>query len=179
MTRCKRTLARRCHRGHTTHLFPRAALPRPMGLWRKDAAASPVIGVIMMVGTTVILSAAVFTWTSAYGNVPGQPVNVIALASEGPIADGVKNYTLAAAMPGLRYEELGLTLDGARLEQDKDGSCERPAAGTYTVCRGNAPIGEKEVVTASDRVLVPATYGQTLRVVHDDAGFVILTLDIT
>lgn len=146
---------------------------------KNDSAASPVIGVIMMVGTTVILGASVYTWVSHYANVPDQAVKVLALSSDGPVRDNLKVYTIAAVMPGIRYGDLNFTLDGKHLPLMSAPVCpDRAPAGTYVVCEGNRGLAERDVVTAGDTVKLFADRDQTLRVVDANAGFVVLTLTV-
>ena len=88
---------------------------------RKDGAASPVVGVVMMVGTTVILSAAVYGWTSAYANLPNQGVRVLALASEGPGEGRDKAFSVSAVMPGISYGDLNFTLGAGATSRWRPG----------------------------------------------------------
>lgn len=144
-----------------------------------DEAASPVIGVIMMVGTTVVMAATVYAWTSAYTNVPEQGVHVVGLVSNALAEDGLKPYTVAAVMPGVRYADLGLTLDGHPLEMTREKGCPDPAPDAYVVCLGNETLAPRDAVTAGDTVKVHAHAGQTLRVVDHASGSVVLVLTVT
>lgn len=150
----------------------------PRCLRRSDLAASPVIGVILMVGTTVILGASVYAWTSTYANVPDHAVKVLALSAEGPLEGTTKGYVVAAPMPGLRYAHVELILDGVTLRQLHEAPCAAPPEGAYVVCRDNRPVGPNATAMPGDRVLVHAQADQTLRVVDSQARFVILTLSV-
>lgn len=175
-----------CHRGDNAPLNPTAGLLRAVGedmaRYRRgrwgDGAASPVIGVILMVGTTVILGASVYTWTSQYANVPDHGVKVLALAGDGPLKANVKAYVVAASMPGLRYEHVELTLDGDHLEHRKDGPCANPPPGTFKVCRDGAVLAGNETALPGDRLVLHAQQDQTLRVIDAEARFVILSLTV-
>lgn len=148
-------------------------------LLKSESAASPVIGVILMVGTTVILGASVYTWTSHYANVPDQAVKVLALSSDGPVEQNVKTYTISAVMPGIRYGDLNFTLDGQHLDMvDGLGCPSSVAPGTYVVCEGGRALRDRDTVTAGDTVTLYADRDQTLRVVDAHAGFVVLTLTV-
>lgn len=131
-----------------------------------------------MVGTTVILGASVYAWTSSYANVPDHAVKVIALSAEGPLRGMTKNYTVAATMPGLRYEHVELTLDGKRLHQAKDGACEDPREGSFLVCRDGRVLAGNETALPGDRVVLHARMDQTLRVIDSDARFIILSVTV-
>lgn len=131
-----------------------------------------------MVGTTVILGASVYAWTSSYANVPDHAVKVVALSAEGPLRGTTKNYTVAATMPGLRYEHVELTLDGKKLHQARDGPCDQPPEGTFLVCRDGAVLAGSETALPGDRVILHARLDQTLRVIDSDARFIILSLTV-
>ena len=148
-------------------------------LRRDDEAASPVIGVIMMVGTTVVMAATVYAWASAYTNVPEQGVHVVGLVSDGLAKEGLKSYTVAAVMPGIRYADLGLTLDGHVLEMARGKGCPDPAPGQYVVCVGRETLAPRDAVTAGDTVRVSAEAGQTLRVADHASGSVVLVMTVT
>lgn len=141
-------------------------------------AASPVIGVILMVGTTVILGASVYTWTSNYSNVPQQGVRVLALSSEGPVVENDKWLVVSAVMPGVDYGDLNLTLEGRHLSQTTAPECAKPPRGQYVACRGGETLRAGDAITAGDHVRLHAEKSDMLRVVDAHAGFVVLTLTI-
>lgn len=147
--------------------------------FRADAAASPVIGVIMMVGTTVILGASVYTWTSGYADLPENAVKVLALASGGPPEGGAKTYVVAAVMPGVRYDHLDLTLDHKGLRHHKAGACaDAPPPNAYVVCRDGAVLAANETALPGDTLTFRAQVDQTLRVVDAEARFIVLTMTV-
>jgi hypothetical protein len=148
-------------------------------LVRGDGATSPVIGVIMMVGTTVVMSSAVFGWTSAFTNVPEQGVHLLGLVGNEPAEGNVKRYTVAAVMPGLRYADVALTLDGEVLAMAREKGCPAPGPGEYVVCLGDETLAPRDATTAGDTVVVHAMAGQVLRVVDHASGSVVLVLAVT
>ena len=129
----------------------------------------------MMVGTTVILSAAVYTWTSTYANLPTQGVRILALASEGPAEGGDKAFVVSAVMPGVSYGDLNLTLGGRHLSLTAEEGCPAPARGEYAACRGNATLRMGDEIFPGDRIRLSAERGNTLRIVDAHAGFVVFT----
>lgn len=154
-------------------------MDRLRGLLRRDEGASPVIGVIMMVGTTVVMSATVYAWASAFTNVPEQGVHVVGLVSDGMAEGGLKSYTVAAVMPGIRYADLGMTLDGAALEMARGRGCPAPEPGQYVVCLGEETLTPRDAIEAGHTVKLHASAGQTLRVVDHASGSVVLVLTVT
>ena len=146
---------------------------------KRDEAASPVIGVIMMVGTTVVIAASVYAWTGSYANVPEQSVHVVGLVGNERAEGGLKTYTVAAVMPGILYADLGITVDGAAFRMVTDKGCPDPAPGEYVVCLGEETLRPRDAVTAGDTVKVHAHHGQTLRVVDHASGAVVLQMTVT
>ena len=147
-------------------------------LLRGDGATSPVVGVILMVGTTVAMSATVYAWTSAFTNVPEQGVHALAIVGNAPAAEGRKAYTVAAAMPGLRYADFALTLDGALLDMSREEGCPAPGPGEFVACLGEETLAPRDAIAAGDTLVVHAWAGQTLRVV-DRTGGVVATMTVT
>lgn len=144
-----------------------------------DRAASPVIGVILMVGTTVILAATVYAWAGAYSHVPDQAVKVLALSPADHADPAVRAYTVAAVMPGLRYEDLNLSLDGVILNMTRAAGCPAPDdAAHFTACGDAETLRPRDAVQAGDVLLLRASPGQTLRVMDSAAGVVVLSVDV-
>src|SRR5438309_3953213 len=82
---------------------------------------SPVIAVILMVAITVVLAATVYVWVSGFGSNSSSPAKTIALTSNGATADcngatagtaECKDFVVASASPGLRWQDLTFTLNG-------------------------------------------------------------------
>lgn len=139
----------------------------------EDDAVSPVIAVILMVAITVVLSATVYVWVSGFGARTTQPARAVNLVSDGPLANGFRNYTLSSADSSLRYGDVAFTLDGATL--NVTGTCAAPAAGNVTLCRGTTPLNATFVASAGDRVMISAAAGQTFRVIDLQANSVLFT----
>lgn len=143
----------------------------------EDTAASPVIGVILMVGSTVVLAATVYAWSSSYANVPDQAVKVIALTPSQE-RDGAYEFTVASVMPGLRYADLNFTLDHQPLPLVTDGGCAAPPPEGYRACVGDRVLLPRDVVEAGDTLRLRGEAGQTLRVIDSAAGMVVLIVTL-
>ena len=162
---------------------------------RGDEAVSPVIAVILMVAITVVLSATVYVWVSGFGGNHNQPANTIALASNAPITSaGYKSFTVTAATASLRWDDMTITIDGqtlalapttAMVDDDEDEatpdveqaiSCATNDATKAVVCQGADRKAGTDLVQAGDELRVPATAGQTLRILDTEANSVILTV---
>lgn len=139
-----------------------------------DAAASPVIGVILMVGTTVVLGASVYAWSSAYANVPEQGIRVIGLLPQGHEGD-LRTYLVAAVMPGLRYADIVFSVDGEVLLYVEGEACAPPEAGQVVACEQSRPLHARDLVQAGDMIRFHAPSGAVLQVVDSAAGVVVLS----
>lgn len=168
---------------------------------RSDSAVSPVIAVILMVAITVVLAATVYVWVSGFGAQSSSPAKTMSLTSNGAITmgdyadadvasdDAMKRYTVTAAVSGMKYSDITVTVNGATLAAITDGDC-TPNADTATasadrwfVCAGATNKDPATaVISAGDTftIIVDETTlsGQTLRVLDTQANSVILTLTI-
>jgi FlaG/FlaF family flagellin (archaellin) len=106
--------------------------------------ASPVVGVILMVGTTIVLAATVYGWAGTYSNVPQQGVKVIGR----PTGPTVRSYAVAAAMPGLSCADLNFILDGAVFALAADHGCPAPETGSVTACSDGEALRPRDNVAA-------------------------------
>lgn len=150
---------------------------RLLRLLRQEGGASPVIGVVLMVGTTVILGATVYGWSNSYTNVPEQGVKVLGLMPDGDGPEDTHRFVVTTAMPGLRYGNLLWTLDDEPLTwAPEDTGCDGTLAqGEIAFCEHGRPLHPRDVVHAGDFVLMHGEPGQTLRVVDSVAGAVVAT----
>jgi flagellin-like protein len=140
-----------------------------------DEAVSPVIAVILMVAITVVLSATVYVWVSGFGGNNSSPARAITLSSDGPIAGGVKTYSVSAASPSLRYNDVTFTLNGVTLALDVDCA----ATGTdVAACRGVTVLTGTSLIVAGDSLSFVAAAGDTLRIVDAQANSVLATITI-
>lgn len=151
---------------------------RLMRLMRQECGASPVIGVVLMVGTTVILGATVYGWSGSYTNVPEQGVKVLGLMQDGDGPDGAQRFVVTSAMPGLRYGALEWTLDDEPLVWPEDEDACRGSLPPRAVafCEHGRALHPRDIVHAGDVVLLRGEPGQTVRVVDSVAGAVLATI---
>lgn len=141
----------------------------------EEDAVSPVIAVILMVAITVVLSATVYVWVSGFGSQQSKAARSVTLISDGPIANGLKTFTIAGADSSLRYQDLAFTIDGAA--QSIDTACS-PAAAKVGICRGGTVLAGTSLVQAGDALTFQATTGQTLRILDQEANSVLYTVTI-
>jgi hypothetical protein len=106
---------------------------------------------------------------------PSAPAKSLAITSNGPIADGVKAYTIASASPGMTWGDLLVNLNGQMLERAEGCA---PAEGEYAVCAGDEPEGADATVDAGDTLRVAAEAGQMLRIIDSASNSVVLTLNV-
>lgn len=149
-----------------------------------DDGVSPVIAVILMVAITVVLAATVYVWVSGFGSQSSQPAKTLSLTSNSALtADATsnswKNYTVASATSGMKWNDITFTLDGATLSCATTATADRHAvsiAGAAVSCPTTT------VISAGDRVeifdLGGGLSGKTLRVLDSQANSVILTLTV-
>jgi len=146
----------------------------------EDEAVSPVIAVILMVAITVVLAATVYVWVSGFGSQSSQPAKTISLTSNGAIASSVKQYTVASATPGLKWNDLSYTLDGTSLTYDN-------ALGTdndFCVADGGTTCVVSPVpsttVDAGDTIKLQhaSLSGKTFRILDSQANSVIYTITV-
>ena len=168
-----------------------------------DDAVSPVIAVILMVAITVVLAATVYVWVSGFGASSNQPAKSLALSSAGPVsqvdiwhtANGAagadttndfyrKTYVVSSASPGMKYQDITLTANGATLAFESTNCAPTAAdpAGTtgnkWSACGAGARLAT-DVIAAGDRIVLQhnaALGGQTLRILDPQSNSVILTL---
>lgn len=140
-----------------------------------DAAVSPVIAVILMVAITVVLSATVYVWVSGFGSSNSSPAHAMTLSSDGPITGGVKTFSVSAASPSLRYNDVTFTLNGNPFTLDDNCA----ANATYVAaCRGTTVLTGTSLIAAGDSVSLVAAAGDTLRIVDTQANSVLATITI-
>ena len=159
----------------------------------EDDAVSPVIAVILMVAITVVLAATVYVWVSGFGSQSSQPAKTLSLTSAGAIdsttvtPDFLKEYTVASATAGMRYQDVTVTLNGVTATFDGTAcstSIDNPSSatvGTWGACAGTTTRAATDVIAAGDslRIRYDSTLaGVTLRVLDSQANSVILTLTI-
>ena len=150
-----------------------------------EDAVSPVIAVILMVAITVVLAATVYVWVSGFGTNNSAPAKTIALASNGALSGGVKEYVVASASPGLRWSDMSFTLGGTPLAiSDAADPCLTATAdlgsNEYMPCTG-ARVAETgtAVVNAGDILRFEAASGDTLRVLDGNSNSIILTITVS
>lgn len=160
-----------------------------------DEAVSPVIAVILMVAITVVLAATVYVWVSGFGSNSSQPAKTLALTSNGAIADcgtdGVtagayecKSYVVASASPGLRWQDLTFTIDGADqtiAAENCDATVEPEDPNTYSGCDGDGTAEATGAVIQAGNLVefhgaASSLSGGTLRVLDSASNSIILTL---
>jgi flagellin-like protein len=152
----------------------------------RDAAVTPVIGVIMMVAVTVVLAAGVYVWVSSQDARAAGTAGGLAVTSAGNPASPApgnhyRNYTLVAASPGLTYGQLALTLDGAPLRADLGTGCEPSTTGAWSVCGGGSPRGATAALSAGDVLtlrLSATPDGATLRFLDPASNAVVHVVTI-
>lgn len=154
-----------------------------MGLWRLirsflgDGAASPVIGVILMVGTTVVMGASVYAWTGSYSNVPEQGIHVVGLLPQ-PAEGDLRTYVVAAVMPGLRYGDIMFSVDGVVQQYAAGEACAIPAPGEVAACEQQRALLPRDLVQAGDTIRLHAPSGAVLQLADTAAGAVVLSLTV-
>lgn len=165
-------------------------------LSRADGAVSPVIAVILMVAITVVLSATVYVWVSGFGSPSGHPAKMVTLSGAGPVASNAtisaggqwKNYSVAAATPGLRYSDIAFQLQGTALPCSQDVNATdsyRVWSGAPLSCEGGAPTRN---VLAGDTIEIwdagagtagqPSLSGKVLRIIDAHGNAVLLQLHV-
>ncbi len=152
-------------------------------LLKNDEAVSPVIAVILMVAITVVLAATVYVWVSGFGGTSTTPAKTISLSSADALDTGtpnLKEYVVAGASPGLKYEDMSLTIDGATYTFISTGCT--PATTQWTACAGTTTRASTALVTAGDIITVAKTSGlsgTTMRVLDTDSNQVIFTITVS
>lgn len=145
-----------------------------------DAGVSPVIATILMVAITVVMAAATYVYISKTSLNEQPPASAVTITNGGPLAGGVKPYSIVAASSGLRWSDLRITLDGSTLVQDATsaGCPDVLAAGKRVIaCEGTTTEGANDLVNAGDLVKVTgAVNGNVLRVIDTRANVILLTL---
>lgn len=143
----------------------------------RDDAVSPVIGVILMVAITVVLSATVYVWVSGFSAQTTQPARSISLAKNAPLTGGVQAFTITSASGNLHYSDLQVTVDGATqdLASVTCSSVTLSSANTFAACGNGAAKTTSSVVSAGDLLYVQGAAGKTLRVVDLQANSVLAT----
>lgn len=149
-----------------------------------DEAVSPVIAVILMVAITVVLAATVYVWVSGFGSNSSQPAKTMALTSNGAIAGGVKEYVVASASPGLRWQDVSFTVNGGPQALSTTGNADCTSgitnADEYAPCTDSATIETAAgLADAGNFVRIQAAAGDTLRVLDSASNSIILTLTVS
>lgn len=145
-----------------------------------DEAVSPVIAVILMVAITVVLAATVYVWVSGFGGSSSTPAKSLSLVSaSAQDANNAKNFTVASSSPGMKYEDLRVTVGGTALTWEV--STYPSAAATWTAFAGATTRASTDLVSAGDTLSIRTTssmIGSTLNIVDIDSNSVIYTLTI-
>lgn len=108
------------------------------------------------------------------------PVEAISLSltSEGAIVDGVARFTIASASEGLTWDRLALATDTGSLYLDGNPECGAPTDYTFAACRGAEGLGYEASVLAGDTIAILAQPGQTLQVIDNYTGAVVVEITI-
>ena len=139
-----------------------------------------MIAVILMVAITVVLAATVYVWVSGFGSNSSTAAKSVSMTSAGPVASNTKSYVIAAAVSGMKWSDVALTLNGAPMTYDSAlGS-----AATYCVatagsaCVATGSWTPSTLVMAGQTIQVhdTALTGKTLRVLDSAANAVMMTL---
>lgn len=149
--------------------------------FRSDSAVSPVIAVILMVAITVVLAATVYVWVSSFGSQSTTPAKTLSLSSAGTLTTGDKPYTVSAATPGMRWQDITITIDGTSWTFASTAiACASEITNTsWYPCQGTTTKTADSTISAGDTLRVGGvSAGQTLRVLDSQANSVILTLTI-
>ena len=107
-----------------------------------------------------------------------RPMSHLALTSDGPLADGVKSYTVASASPAFNWGDVTVSVDGMTLFQDSLDECMPPTMPYWLACDGSLVEERYDSIDAGDTLRVPAQEGQTLRIVDAYTNSVILTMRV-
>ena len=146
---------------------------------RRDDAVSPVIAVILMVAITVVLAATVYIWVSSFSGSSGSATHSLSLVSNGPESAAFERaYTVSSASPGLRYQDLALTVDGTAYPLIRSAD---PADGQWAAAAGSTTRASTDVVLAGDTWRIDGAaslVGKTLRVVDAGSNSLILSLTL-
>ncbi|HUR67705.1 MAG TPA: hypothetical protein VM370_00535 [Candidatus Thermoplasmatota archaeon] len=118
-----------------------------------------------------------------------EPIS-LAIASAGPIEDGVKTYTVVSASKGLHWRDLGVSIDGEPLTEASGEApcpddepcmaepvCATPGEAEYAVCHEDGMYPWDEV-REGDTLAVHAERGSTLTIVDLEANSIVLRLEI-
>lgn len=143
-----------------------------------NEAVSPVIATILMVAITVVLAATVYVWVGGFSANQQHSAPTISLASDGPIADGVKSYTVSAATFGLKWNDLRVTIDGVEQTIDETAACPAAASTKFVVCHGATTEAAADTINGGDTLKINAAPHQTLRILDVASNSVIMTLNI-
>lgn len=152
----------------------------------RDEAVSPVIAVILMVAITVVLAATVYVWVSGFGGSSSTPAKSISLVSASAVAeaseadgDYEKTFTVASASPGLKYEDLRISIGGRTLDWVVGTN---PGDDEWTAYAGSTTRAATSLVSAGDTIALEkdgaTMVGDTLNIIDLDSNSVIFTLTI-
>lgn len=153
-----------------------------------DDAVSPVIAVILMVAITVVLAATVYVWVSGF-NTGGSSARTLSLASAKVItpdgSDYYKDYVVASSSPGLKWNEVDITLDGTKLAYD--GDTPYNTSDSFRVTIGGTPktgtTKPSDVIQAGDKLTIydmgASPSGKTLRLIDATSNSIMSTMVIS
>ena len=144
-----------------------------------DHAVSPVIGVLLMVGMTVLLAGTVYVWTSGYTGLPEQHLRVVGIASAGYSNGTLKTYTISTGLSGLHHADFDVRLDGVVLAMSTREGCLDPEPGEWVACRDGKTLGPQEEVMAGDRLKLPARGGQRMDLVNHASGAIVVSMVVS
>lgn len=141
-----------------------------------DAAVAPLVGSLILVAVAVTSAAALYTALHALAPDPVPPAAVALSASEAS-SPGIRTMTIASASGGLRWDRLGLNLDGAPLTYDAalagPGTYCVVASSTACVPTADFPADARVGAGQEVRVLAAAPAGRQVRVVDLEANVIL------
>lgn len=112
-----------------------------------------------------------------YGDVaePAYPMRSLAVTSAGPLANGVKAYTVSSASPGFYWGDLTVTLDGSTIFQDTE-ACADPVGPFWVACSDGTVEESYDTIDSGDGFRIAARSGQTLRFIDANTNSVVMSL---
>lgn len=158
------------------------------GRQETERAEGSVLGVILMIALCIALAATVYVWLSGSSSQEGTPQRTFGVTSNSTLAAGSptgnKTYTIAGSTPGLRWNEVRITINGVPQTQYLGaGACADPPASAgprvFLACSGTAIVtSASDLIQAGGFLRVEANAGDTLRVVDTSANAVVLVVTI-
>lgn len=107
-----------------------------------------------------------------------EPVHM-SISSSGPLANGLKTYTVASASEGLSWGDLMVTVDDEAVYLDDTAGCGTATIESWTACRAASTLSYGDMVTEGDTATFAVNAGQQLRFIDMYANSVIMQITVS